>query len=196
MATNRVSLQRAFEISFERWARVFQVFKEVNCNKAFAAKRLTEVANRYAVGLGITLRGANTPKETTLLGPALGALAYSFTVCWGQFYVLFWVFSTWLLGSLIIFVLFRLLGSSHDLLEVTATIGYAIAPLVLLEPLMTLTEDPLPGLSLVVKIFGVAWATRCASTALVQPNTEKKIFLFACPLILFNVYLLSLRSGA
>lgn len=121
---------------------------------------------------------------------------YALEVCWKQFYVLFWVYATWLCGSLVVFFLFRLLGSSHGVAEVTASVGYGVLPLIVLQPFMSLTEEPLPGLSFGIKFVGVLWASRSAASALVQPNTEKKMFLFTLPLLLLNTFLLSLRTGA
>ena len=184
-------VQRALEVSLERLFR--------NCNKTKLSsvdfkKKAIDILYRYAYVLGI-YSGKMEP-ENNLLGSALGALIYSLIVFWGQFYILLWVFATWFLGSLIVFLLFRLLGSSHDLLQVTNVIGYSIAPLIILEPLITLTEEPLPILSVVIQVIAVIWASRTASLTLVQANTEKKVFLFEYPLFLFNVYLLSFRTGA
>lgn len=195
-AVSRPSLQRAFDVSLNRWARSFQSIKQVKLTKSLAQRKLQDVATRFKIGLGLQARDTNYPQESNLVGPSLAPLAYSLTVCWGQFYVMIWVFATWLLGSLIIFTVFKLLGSSHSAMEVTSTLGYAMAPLALLEPLITLVEEPLPGLGLVVKLLTVLWASRTASLALIQPVTEKKIFLFACPLVLFNIFLISFRSGA
>jgi hypothetical protein len=196
---NRQNLIRALEVTLDRCSRFLQASQAIYFNRNFLERKSKDVALKFAMVLGIIQKDKMTEsskRESNLLAPSLAMLMYSFTVCWGQFYVLFWVYATWITGSLIIFILFKLLGASHDLSEVMATIGFAITPLLLLEPLMTLTEEPLPGLSVAIKTIAVGWASRSASLALIQPNTEKKTFLFAWPLILFNVYLLSLRSGA
>ena len=194
---NRLVLKRALDVSATRLIRLSNDLPEKYLSKNFLRKKVDETLNRVGVGFGIFSRkDVGSANDTNLFGAALLALAYSLAVCWGQFYILFWVFATWVSGSVIIFLLFKLLGSSHDLAEVMSSIGYAIAPLTFFEPLMTLTEAPLPGLSLIIKIIAVVWSSRTASFALIQPSTERKTFLFACPLILYNVFLLSLRTGA
>jgi hypothetical protein len=189
---NPPPLSRAIEITLDRFSHFTYTPPTTADFKQFCSSILVD----FTSSLLLTTKQSHPNHKISLIGPSLIVLSYSFTVCWGQFYVLFWVFSTWLFGSLLIFLLFRLLGSSRDLLQVAASIGYASAPLVLLEPLMTVTEEPLPKISIGIKCIAVFWAARSASFALVQVNTEKKIFLFEFPLILFNVYWLSLRSGA
>lgn len=66
-------------------------------------------------------------------------------------------FFCWIVGSLLIFILFDLLGSQRSCTECFVAIGYSVAPLALLEPLVALTEIPLPITSTVLKLLGVLW---------------------------------------
>lgn len=189
-------LQRAAEISFDRLG--------VRLRNGFTApvlqKRAEAIAYHFAVALGLPIKrnsGLDLQKQhDDMLGPMLSCLLYGLTLCWGQIHILLFVFATWILGSLLVFLLFRLLGSSHDLWHVANAVGYSIAPLTVLSPVMSLTDEPLPWFSLLIKFIAVLFASRSASLVLVQPSTEKKIFLFELPLLLFYVYLLGYRSGA
>ena len=196
---NRTTFQKAVEVSFDRWYRQVQILRSVQWNQALVVNKVKlfaiDFGTRLSVGLGAP-KDKHAEEESSLIGPAISTLLYALMICLGQLYVIMWVFATWLFGSLIVFLLFRMLGSSHSLLEVTSMIGYSMAPLTILEPIITLTEEPLPMLSFAIKLATIAWASRSASLGLIQPNTEKKTFLFACPLILFNVILLSMRTGA
>lgn len=188
---DRATLVRACEVSLDRLGRT-----RVNPFSVQVVKsKFLSLIRRFAYSLGV-VEEKPREMETTLYAPTLSILTYAMLICWGQMYVIFWALATWIFGSLVLFLLFRLLGSSHDFINIAANVSYSTLPLTLLEPLMTLTEVPLPGLSFIIKCIAVLWASRSASVILVQQNTEKKVFLFEYPLILFNIYLLSLRSGA
>ena len=192
---NPPPIQQAFEVSFERWSRFMRTADFSQLFTLFLNDVMLR-GRRTFVALASSSAAKEESSPPHLSGAALCMLVYTLTFVWHQFYVVFWVFSTWLFGSAVIFLLFRLLGSLHTLREVTTSVGYAVIPLILMQPFMTATEGSHPVVSIVLKLFAVIWASRIASVALVEQQTEKKIFLFAVPLLLLNIYLLSLRTGA
>jgi hypothetical protein len=199
-----VSVERA-----QRWLKRKQVTREQWPGEARVA--LASALSRISAVLQL--------RRTTLADAWAGALVcvvvYSLLVSRASSpQAFFWTFFIWLSGSAIIHLVFRLLGSSQTQSNVLIAVAYSIAPLTILEPLMTMTEAPLPGLALVVKcvavrcrsarlanpaaarLHQVLWASRSASMCLVTTNVdhEKKTLLFVLPLVLLNIYFLSLRA--
>ncbi|KAH9260221.1 hypothetical protein BASA81_001390 [Batrachochytrium salamandrivorans] len=185
-------VQRAAEVSFDRACVRVKHFSP----QAFFQRRYGTIAYQFASALGFSMKKSDLQLEDDLVGPALACSAYGVSVCFGQIYVLPLVLATWAVGSLLVFLLFRMLGSSHDLARVASAVGCSTLPLLVLQPIVAITEDPLPWFSLGIKCLAVLLASRSASLVLVQPSTEKKLFLFELPLLLLYVYLLGYRSGA
>jgi len=104
------------------------------------------------------------------------------------------VLVTWLTGSFIVFLVFRMLASTNSLENVIVATAYSLAPLIVLEPIASMTSGPLPGLSVFVKLVSVLWGSRSAALSLVAEKHEGKMLLFLLPLVLFNVFLISLQS--
>jgi hypothetical protein len=105
----------------------------------------------------------------------------------------FWIISTYTTACFVMFFLFRLLGSINSLSEVASHLGFSVMPLIVLEPLISSLEEPLPGFAYVVKFIAAVWAARSASTALSSTDIRSKAFLYAYPCILYHTYMLNLR---
>ena len=88
------------------------------------------------------------------------------------------------------------MSANSTLENVIVANAYSLAPLVVLEPLVTMTQEPLPGLAFCIKVVCVIWASRSASLALVSndPAHERKVLLFVLVLVLFFIYMVALRD--
>jgi hypothetical protein len=64
-------------------------------------------------------------------GPLAVVLLYAFLLIWGQFQVVSWVLTIWLLGSFLVFILARVLGAEVTYSQSLGVIGYSILPLTL-----------------------------------------------------------------
>ena len=194
------TLKRAAGASLERWARrVSDAAAELTSDKNVWVSLASSLVSEWRAPLSVAWRAdAELPAEAERgwLAPALSVLAYAVEVAAGgpaTVQVWWWILSTYAGGTLLVFLLFHLLGSRNTLPFTSYVIGLSLVPLVVLEPLMTALETPLPGVVLAVKAAGVVWAARAASTFLVTSDTRAKVFLFMYPVLLLHVYMLNLR---
>ena len=196
------TLRRAAETSLDRWSRAAS---DAAADAASGRLVLLDVARDVAAQFYAVLSVAWRPEATRerpgggALAPLASVAAYALVVVGGRRpagIVAAWIASTFLGGSLVIFLLFRLLGSPNSLGTVARVVGLSLLPLTVLEPLMTLLETPLPVLGYAVKCVAVLWAARAASVFLVAavPHAhEAKALLLAYPVVLLHLYMLNLR---
>ena len=194
------TIKRAAGASLERWARrVSDGVGELASDKNVWVSLARSLVREWSAPLSVAWRpDAELPAEAERgwLAPALSVLAYAVQVATGgaaSVQVWWWILSTYAGGTLLVFLLFHLLGSPNSLSFTSYVVGLSLVPLVVLEPLMTALETPLPGLGYAVKAAGVVWAARAASTFLVTSDTRSKVFLFMYPVLLLHIYLLNLR---
>eukprot|EP01102_Stenamoeba_stenopodia_P009346 TRINITY_DN2754_c0_g1_i1.p1 TRINITY_DN2754_c0_g1~~TRINITY_DN2754_c0_g1_i1.p1 ORF type:complete len:260 (-),score=42.44 TRINITY_DN2754_c0_g1_i1:69-803(-) len=127
-------------------------------------------------------------------GPLAVVLFYAFLLIWGQFKVVSWVLTIWLLGSFLIFILARVLGAEVTYSQSIGVIGYSILPLTL--AVSTLYVFSPVWYIYTVKVAATAWATLSAESLLAS-STEiaNKRLLLAYPILLLYIYFISLHNG-
>lgn len=128
-------------------------------------------------------------------GPLLVVLLYSLVSLYGQFRVVSWILTIWICGSLLIFLLARVLGGEVNYSQCLGVIGYSLLPLVILAIILPAVHH-LHFTSLLLKIFGVIWATYSAGSLLCGQELQQKKVLLLYPILLLYIYFLSLYSGA
>ncbi|XP_068681699.1 protein YIPF4-like [Montipora foliosa] len=128
-------------------------------------------------------------------GPLLVVLLYAMLALFGQFKVVSWIITIWLLGSLIIFLLARVLGGEVNYSQCLGVIGYSLIPLVLTAAALPLVNY-FPILSDIIKLFGVVWASYSAGSLLIQEELKNKRLLLMYPILLLYIYFFSLYTGA
>ena len=129
-------------------------------------------------------------------GPLLVTCVYAMLLCWGNSGVVFWLAVTWFLGSFVIFFLARVLGGDVTYGYVLATTGYTTLPLIVTVLLLDFVFGGVWGVALAVKLLGVLWASSGAASLLVTRKLANRRILLLYPILLFNIYLMSLHSGA
>lgn len=127
-------------------------------------------------------------------GPLAVVLIFSMISIYGQFRVVSWIITIWISGSLIIFLLARVLGGEVSFGQVLGVIGYSLLPLIVIAPLL-LFIGGLELLSIVIKLFGVFWAAYSAASLLVGDEFKTKKPLLIYPIFLLYIYFLSLYTG-
>jgi|ERR1712137_149236 len=111
-------------------------------------------------------------------GPMLVICAYSMLLVWGQFRVISWVFTVWLCGSFIIFVLTRALGAEITFSQTVGIVGYSLLPQVLTALLLVFTGFSLSSLIIgIIKAVGILWSSLSAGSLLASADIERKRFL-------------------
>ncbi|CAH3030941.1 unnamed protein product [Porites evermanni] len=128
-------------------------------------------------------------------GPLLVVVVYAMLALLGQFKVVSWIITIWLLGSLIIFLLARVLGGEVNYSQCLGVIGYSLIPLVLTAAALPLVHY-FPMVSFSVKLFGVVWASYSAGSLLIQDELKNKRLLLMYPILLLYIYFFSLYTGA
>ncbi|KAH3851434.1 protein YIPF4-like [Dreissena polymorpha] len=128
-------------------------------------------------------------------GPLVVILLYSLLSLYGQFRVVSWIITIWIFGSLIIFMLARVLGGEVSYSQCLGVIGYSVLPLVLIALIMPLFAS-LHYLALIVKFLGVIWAAFSAGSLLCVQELQQKRPLLLYPIFLLYVYFFSLYTGA
>lgn len=68
-------------------------------------------------------------------GPLLVVILFSLVSIYGQFSVVSWIVTMWIFGSLVIFLLARVLGGEVSYSQCLGVIGYSVLPLVVMRPL-------------------------------------------------------------
>ncbi|KAJ0067098.1 hypothetical protein NL108_012492 [Boleophthalmus pectinirostris] len=127
-------------------------------------------------------------------GPLAVVLLFSMISIYGQFRVVSWIITIWIFGSLIIFLLARVLGGEVSFGQVLGVIGYSLLPLIVIAPLL-LFIGGFELLSIVIKLFGVFWAAYSAASLLVGDEFKTKKPLLIYPIFLLYIYFLSLYTG-
>lgn len=127
-------------------------------------------------------------------GPLAVVLLFSMISIYGQFRVVSWIITIWIFGSLIIFLLARVLGGEVSYGQVLGVIGYSLLPLIVIAPLL-LFIGGLELLSMAIKLLGVFWAAYSAASLLVGDEFKTKKPLLIYPIFLLYIYFLSLYTG-
>ncbi|XP_021370557.1 protein YIPF4-like [Mizuhopecten yessoensis] len=128
-------------------------------------------------------------------GPLVVILLYSLVSLYGQFRVVSWIITIWIFGSLIIFLLARMLGGEVSYSQCLGVIGYSVLPLVITASILPLFRS-LHYLGLLIKLCGVVWAAYSAGTLLCVQELQHKRPLLLYPVFLLYIYFLSLYTGA
>ncbi|AWP14463.1 Protein YIPF [Scophthalmus maximus] len=127
-------------------------------------------------------------------GPLAVVLFFSMISIYGQISVVSWIITIWILGSLTIFLLARVLGGEVSYDQVLGVIGYSLLPLIVIAPLL-LVIRPFDVVSTIIKLFGVFWAAYSAASLLVGDEFKTKKPLLIYPIFLLYIYFLSLYTG-
>ncbi|XP_064489640.1 protein YIPF4-like [Ornithodoros turicata] len=127
-------------------------------------------------------------------GPLLVIVLFSLVSLYGQLSVVSWIVTMWILGSLVIFLLARVLGGEVNYSQCLGVIGYSVLPLVVTATALPLVSS-LHYIGLLMKLLGVVWATYSAGSLLCVQELQNKRPLLLYPVFLLYVYFFSLYSG-
>ncbi|GFO30224.1 protein yipf [Plakobranchus ocellatus] len=127
-------------------------------------------------------------------GPLLVILLYAIVSLYGQFRVVSWILTIWLCGSLMIFLLARVLGGEVTYSQCLGVIGYSVLPLFLIACVLTVLSS-FHYISMALKFLGVIWAAYSAGSILCVEELQHKRPLLLYPIFLLYVYFLSLYTG-
>eukprot|EP00276_Gloeochaete_wittrockiana_P006467 CAMPEP_0184643486 /NCGR_PEP_ID=MMETSP0308-20130426/342_1 /TAXON_ID=38269 /ORGANISM="Gloeochaete witrockiana, Strain SAG 46.84" /LENGTH=235 /DNA_ID=CAMNT_0027071463 /DNA_START=46 /DNA_END=753 /DNA_ORIENTATION=+ len=130
-------------------------------------------------------------------GPLFVVLAYALLLLWNQFKVVSWIITLWIIGSLLISILARVLGAEEASFSRTlGVIGYSLVPLVIVSVLLILVGW-IPVIPFILKAAGTGWATYAAGSILVSnvPDLDRKRPLVMYPIFLLYIYFMSLHAG-
>lgn len=127
-------------------------------------------------------------------GPLLVVLLFSLVSLYGQLSVVSWIITMWIFGSLVIFLLARVLGGEVNYSQCLGVIGYSVLPLVVTATTLPLVR-PFHYVELVFKLLGVVWATYSAGSLLCVQELQNKRPLLLYPVFLLYIYFFSLYSG-
>mmetsp|Transcript_20550 Transcript_20550/g.78775 ORF Transcript_20550/g.78775 Transcript_20550/m.78775 type:complete len:692 (+) Transcript_20550:604-2679(+) len=127
-------------------------------------------------------------------GPMAVVLAYGCLLVWGQFEAMSWVFTVWLCGAFLVFLLARALGGDVSYAQAVGVIGYSLLPLALAVLARALLPAG-PRLQWLLQIGGTVWATFSAASLLMTVELAHKRVLLMYPVLLLYVYFASLASG-
>lgn len=128
-------------------------------------------------------------------GPLGVVLAYSMLSMVGQFRVVSWILTIWIFGSLLVFLLARVIGGEVTFSQTLSVIGYSVLPLIITGLLLPLFRG-FYYISLLLTLHGVVWGAYGAASLLAIEELSKKRILLIYPIFLLYVYLFSLYSGA
>ncbi|XP_005100996.1 protein YIPF4 [Aplysia californica] len=128
-------------------------------------------------------------------GPLIVILLYAIISLYGQFRVVSWILTIWIVGSLLVFLLARVLGGEVTYSQCLGVIGYSVLPLFIIACILPLVRS-LHYLSMAFKLLGVVWAAYSAGSLLCVQELQHKKPLLLYPIFLLYVYFLSLYTGA
>jgi len=128
-------------------------------------------------------------------GPLIVVLLYSLVSLYGQFRVVSWIITIWICGSMLVFLLARVLGGEVNYSQCLGVIGYSLLPLVLIALVLPALHN-LHYVELLFKLIGVVWATYSAGSLLCGQELQQKKVLLLYPILLLYIYFLSLYTGA
>jgi len=127
-------------------------------------------------------------------GPLLVVLCFALLSVYGQLRVVSWIITIWIVGSLAIFVLARVLGGEVYYSQIVGTIGYSLLPLLFVAFVCPLLKK-MHFLLNFIRLFGVTWSTYSAATLLCVEELQHKKPLLLYPIFLLYIYFLSLYTG-
>ncbi|XP_071835011.1 protein YIPF4-like isoform X2 [Apostichopus japonicus] len=90
-------------------------------------------------------------------GPLLVVMMFAVVSVYGQFRVVSWIITIWIFGSLIIFLLGRVLGAEVNYSQCIGVIGYSLLPLIIAGLLSPLVHS-LFYVWTVIQVICVCWA--------------------------------------
>ncbi|XP_060571927.1 protein YIPF4-like [Ruditapes philippinarum] len=128
-------------------------------------------------------------------GPLVVILLYSLVSLYGQFRVVSWIITIWICGSLIIFMLARVLGGEVSYSQCLGVVGYSVLPLVITALILPLFKA-FHYVALLLKLLGVLWAAFSAGSLLCVQELQQKRPLLLYPIFLLYIYFFSLYTGA
>eukprot|EP00049_Salpingoeca_infusionum_P001778 m.50936 g.50936 ORF g.50936 m.50936 type:complete len:280 (-) comp11197_c1_seq1:29-868(-) len=128
-------------------------------------------------------------------GPLAVVVLYAVISLYGQFRVVSWIITFWFVGSLLVFLLGRVLGGDSNFGQTLGVIGYSLLPLIIVGALLPIAQNIFIITDL-LKVVGVLWSTYSAASLLVVEGLEEKKLLLLYPILLLYVYFFSLYSGA
>ncbi|WAR18364.1 YIPF4-like protein [Mya arenaria] len=128
-------------------------------------------------------------------GPLVVILLYSLLSLYGQFRVVSWIITIWIFGSLIVFMLARVLGGEVSYSQCLGVIGYSVLPLVLTGLILPLFAA-FHYIAHLIKLLGVIWAAFSAGSLLCVQELQQKRPLLLYPVFLLYIYFFSLYTGA
>jgi len=128
-------------------------------------------------------------------GPLGVVLLYSMLSMVGQFRVVSWILTIWIFGSLLVFLLARVIGGEVTFSQTLSVIGYSVLPLIITGLVLPIFHG-LYYPSLIIMLHGVIWAAYGAASLLAIEELSKKRILLIYPIFLLYVYLFSLYTGA
>uniref|UniRef100_H2Z284 Protein YIPF n=2 Tax=Ciona savignyi TaxID=51511 RepID=H2Z284_CIOSA len=127
-------------------------------------------------------------------GPLVVVLLFSVVSLYGQFRVVSWILTMWVFGSLIIFLLARVLGGEVGYSQCLGVIGYSLIPLIITAALLVLIRNVEP-FAFIIRTLGIFWASYSAASLIVNDSYKEKKPLLTYPIFLLYVYFFSLYSG-
>jgi len=127
-------------------------------------------------------------------GPLAVVLLFSMVSIVGQIQVVSWILTMWLFGTMLIFVLARVLGGEVAYQQCLGVIGYSLLPLIITAPLLVLLKN-LYYLSVIIRIIGIFWASYSAASLIVDDSYKSKKPMMIYPIFLLYVYFFSLYHG-
>lgn len=128
-------------------------------------------------------------------GPLIVVILYSIVSLYGQFRVVSWILTIWIFGSMLVFLLARVLGGEVNYSQCLGVIGYSLLPLTLIALVLPAVHS-LYYVSLLFKLCGLIWATYSAASLLCVQELQQKRPLLLYPIFLLYIYFLSLYTGA
>ncbi|KAH9488047.1 Protein yipf4 [Bulinus truncatus] len=127
-------------------------------------------------------------------GPLIVILLYAVISLYGQFRVVSWILTIWLIGSLMVFLLARVLGGEVSYSQCLGVIGYSVLPLFVIACILPLVHS-YHYISMAFKFLGVVWASYSAGSLLCVQELQHKKPLLLYPVFLLYIYFLSLYTG-
>ncbi|XP_055879852.1 protein YIPF4-like [Biomphalaria glabrata] len=127
-------------------------------------------------------------------GPLIVILLYAIVSLYGQFRVVSWILTIWLIGSLMVFLLARVLGGEVSYGQCLGVIGYSVLPLFVIACILPLVHS-YHYINMTFKFLGVIWASYSAGSLLCVQELQHKKPLLLYPVFLLYVYFLSLYTG-
>jgi len=129
-------------------------------------------------------------------GPLLVVLLFSLVSVYGQLRVVSWIITIWIFGSMMIFLLARVLGGEVNYSQCLGVIGYSILPLLLTASCLPLFHSlEFTYISMFTKLLGVLWATYSAGSLLCVEELQEKKPLLLYPIFLLYIYFFSMYTG-